>query len=426
MNETIFQITEIGLIPQDWNLGSILGNFYLKGRIGWQGLKASEFIDYGPYLVTGTDFENGHVVWDRCYHISEERFAQDPAIHVKLKDILITKDGTIGKTVFIDNKPEKVSLNSHLLIVRPTNNQYTNEYLYWVFNSNLFVEYYLAVQSGTTMASLSQDKISKFKYPLPSVKEQLRIAQVLRDTDDLIQALQRLLEKKKSIRNGALRNLLTGKRRISGFSNSWIGKNLGKSAIIKARIGWQGLTTNEYLESGDYYLITGTDFHDGRIDWEGCHYVSKERFEQDPYIKIQEKDVLVTKDGTIGKVAYLDHIPGPGTLNSGVFVIRTKDNEISQRYLAKVFISKFFDDFIDSIVAGSTIIHLYQKDIVKFDFFVPPTIDEQDAICDIIEDMDNEIRSLSKKLDKYVMLKEGMLQQLLTGKVRLLKTGDNV
>ena len=420
MIETKFQNTEIGLIPRDWSLGRILGNFYLKGRIGWQGLKASEFLDFGPYLVTGTDFENGHVVWERCYHISEERYAQDPAIHVKLNDILITKDGTIGKTVFIDNKPEKVSLNSHLLIVRPINNEYTNEFLYWVFNSNLFVEYYLAVQSGTTMASLSQDKISKFMYPLPGVKEQLRIATVLRDIDDLRQSIQKLIVKKKAIRKGTVRSLLTGEKRLKGFSEGWKGKNLGKCAMIKARIGWQGLTTNEYLDSGDYYLITGTDFIDGAIAWDNCHFVSKDRFEQDPYIKIQEKDVLVTKDGTIGKVAYLDQIPGPGTLNSGVFVIRTKDVEISQRYLAKVFISKYFDDFIDSIVAGSTIIHLYQKDIVKFDFCVPPTLEEQEAICDVIEDMDNDILTLTKKFEKYTMLKDGMMQQLLTGKIRLV------
>lgn len=207
---------------------------------------------------------------------------------------------------------------------------------------------------------------------------------------------------------------------MKGYAKEWLPKNLGKSALIKARIGWQGLTTNEYLDSGDYYLITGTDISDGGIKWDGCHFVTKERFEQDPYIMIQEHDVLVTKDGTIGKVAFLDHIPGPGTLNSGVYVIRSKDKEISQRYLSKVFISKYFDDFIDSIAAGSTINHLYQKDIIKFDFCVPPSIEEQNAICDIIEDLDEELHVLYRKLTKYLLVKNGMLQQLLTGKIRLV------
>lgn len=202
-------------------------------------------------------------------------------------------------------------------------------------------------------------------------------------------------------------------------SESWLKKQLGSCASIKARIGWQGLTTKEYLNSGDYYLITGTDFLDGRIDWKYCHYVTKDRFDQDPHIKIQKGDVLVSKDGTIGKVAYLDEIPGPGTLNSGVFVIRSKDKQVSQRYLAKVFVSKYFDDFIDSIVAGSTIVHLYQKDIVNFSFWVPPTIEEQDRIADVLESIDNLVVRLDEAIAKKRQIKEGLMQQLLTGKTRL-------
>ena len=202
-------------------------------------------------------------------------------------------------------------------------------------------------------------------------------------------------------------------------ARSWLKKQLGSCASIKARIGWQGLTTKEYLNSGDYYLITGTDFFDGRIDWKNCHYVTKARFDQDPHIKIQKGDVLVSKDGTIGKVAFLDDIPGPGTLNSGVFVIRSKDKQVSQRYLAKVFVSKYFDDFIDSIVAGSTIVHLYQKDIVNFSFYVPPTIEEQDRIADVLESIDNLLVRLDEAIAKKRQIKEGLMQQLLTGKTRL-------
>ena len=200
---------------------------------------------------------------------------------------------------------------------------------------------------------------------------------------------------------------------------AWKKKSLGSCASIKARIGWQGLTTKEYLDSGAYYLITGTDFVDGRIDWNNCHFVSKDRFDQDPNIKIQKGDVLVTKDGTIGKVAFLDKIPGPGTLNSGVFVIRSKDQHLSQRYLAKVFVSKYFDDFIDSIVAGSTIVHLYQKDIVNFSFMVPPTVEEQERIADTLESIDALLIELDAYLDKKKAIREGVLQQLISGTTRL-------
>ena len=97
----------------------------------------------------------------------------------------------------------------------------------------------------------------------------------------------------------------------------WEATNIDKLCTLKARIGWQGLTTGEYLPQGNYILITGTDFKDGYIDWQNCCYVSKWRYDQDTNIQIKEGDVLISKDGTIGKVAFLNCIPGPGTLNSG-------------------------------------------------------------------------------------------------------------
>ena len=136
----------------------------------------------------------------------------------------------------------------------------------------------------------------------------------------------------------------------------WEATNIDKLCTLKARIGWQGLTTGEYLPQGDYILITGTDFKDGYIDWKNCCYVSKWRYDQDTNIQIKEGDVLISKDGTIGKVAFLNSIPGPGTLNSGVFVVRSKqENAVNQAYLSWIFKSIWFKSFIDQLTAGSTI-----------------------------------------------------------------------
>ncbi len=206
---------------------------------------------------------------------------------------------------------------------------------------------------------------------------------------------------------------------IGRIPEDWEVKELGTSALIKARIGWQGLTTQEYLDAGEYYLITGTDFKDGKINWSGCHFVTKERYDQDKFIQIKKQDVLVSKDGTIGKVAYLDEIPGKGTLNSGVFVIRSKDSKITQPFLAIVFLSKYFDNFIDKILAGSTIVHLYQKDIVNFTFPVPPTKEEQSRIATALFDIDTLIRDLDRTIEKKQNIRQGAMEQFLSGKKRL-------
>lgn len=421
MIESIFTQTEIGPIPEAWKLMPLGKLCDIHGRIGFRGYTKNDLVERSEGAITfsPSDIHNQRIDYKDCDYISWEKYEQSPEIKVANGDILFCKTASIGKCALIRDLPEKATINPQFVLLNSFSCD--NRYLYYVLAFSRFQERVLSITGGSTIPTMSQEKLKQQLVAIPPKEdEQGRIADALEDIDELIVSIQRLIHKKRDIRTGVIRELLTSDRRIKGYSDSWIKKNLGKSATIKARIGWQGLTTSEYLDTGDYYLITGTDFWDGGINWDGCHYVSKERFDQDSNIKIQEQDVLVTKDGTIGKVAYLDRIPGPGTLNSGVFVIRTKDREISQRYLAKVFISKYFDDFIDSIVAGSTIIHLYQKDIVKFDFYVPPTIEEQEAICDIIEDLDNEIRALTQKLNKYTMLKDGMMQQLLTGKIRLV------
>lgn len=207
---------------------------------------------------------------------------------------------------------------------------------------------------------------------------------------------------------------------IGLIPDDWEVKNINKECTIKARIGWQGLKSNEYLDFGDYVLITGTDFDNGFINWKSCNYVSEWRFKQDKNIQIKQGDVLITKDGTIGKVAFLDAIPMKGTLNSGVFVIRPKSYEkIDTVFLSLIFKSIWFDSFLEQITSGSTIVHLYQKDFVTFNFPIPPTLTEQQRIAKALSDVDAFISTTEKLIQKKKNIKQGAMQNLLTGKKRL-------
>lgn len=186
----------LGEIPEHWSPIAMKYYFYMKGRIGWQGLKADEFKSAGPYLVTGSDFENGKVVWERCYHITEERYNEAPEIHVKQGDLLITKDGTIGKLAYIDEKPDKVSLNSHLLILRPNTDQIMNKFVYWALQADNFIYYTGLSQNGSIMASLSQEKIGNYTFALPTVNEQAIIASYL---DDKVSKIDAAIAEKESM-----------------------------------------------------------------------------------------------------------------------------------------------------------------------------------------------------------------------------------
>ena len=200
--------------------------------------------------------------------------------------------------------------------------------------------------------------------------------------------------------------------------SDWELQNILDNSTLKARIGWHGLTTAEYLEYGEYYLVTGTDFVDGRINCDNCSFVDEKRYTQDRNIQTRNGDVLITKDGTIGKIAYVKNFDGKATLNSGVFVIRPKQQDYLPLYFYYLLKSSYFDSFLTKLKAGSTISHLYQRDFSNFKFLVPP-LPEQTAIATALSDVDNLITSLNKIINKKINIKQGAMEELLTGKKRL-------
>ena len=179
---------------------------------------------------------------------------------------------------------------------------------------------------------------------------------------------------------------------------------IGDVCSIHARIGWQGLTKKEYLMDGDYYLVTGVDFLDGNVDFRHCYFVSKDRYEQDVHIQVEKDDVLITKDGTIGKVAYVAEKPQkPATLNSGVFVVRPQSTkQLLPRYLKYALESNHFSRFIESIKVGCTIPHLNQEKFLNYRIALPSLVEQKN----IIEQLDIVYSLLSKKKSQIFMMDE--------------------
>ena len=210
----------IGKIPAHWDTIKIKFTSWLKGRIGWDGLKSTEFIEEGPFLITGTDFENGSINWDSCVHISEQRFMEDELLHIKENDLLITKDGTIGKLAIVRNCPEKVSLNSGVMIIRNlTDFKYFDKYLYYLLQSRQFLLWYELSQSGgSTIRHLYQGQFYNFEYTYPSFNEQKEIAFYLDEKcgkiDRLIAIKQEKIEKLQEYKKSLIYEYVTGKKEV--------------------------------------------------------------------------------------------------------------------------------------------------------------------------------------------------------------------
>ena len=411
--------TEAGLIPADWSAATLDSMaFVTSGKRLPLGTKLTERETPHPYIRV-TDMRPGTVSLADLRHVPAEVFPFIKNYRIFEKDIFISVAGTLGIVGKVPPELDGANLTENA--DRITNITCSRDYLLHVLASPHIQNTIEELRTVGAQPKLALARIRKFQIPLPPTKaEQEAIAEALSDADVLIESLEQLVAKKRRIKQGAMQELLTVKRRLPGFSGEWVHQRLGDSATLKARIGWQGLTTAEYLDSGAFYLVTGTEFEVGRVDWASCHYVEESRYKQDANIQLREDDVLVTKDGTIGKVALVQQLPMPATLNSGVFVVRPRGEAFFPTFFFYVLCSEVFVDFLNQLSAGSTINHLYQKDFVGFKYSLPPTMAEQAAIASILDEAEAEISALDAKLAKAHQIKQGMMQNLLTGKVRLI------
>ena len=201
--------------------------------------------------------------------------------------------------------------------------------------------------------------------------------------------------------------------RFENFSGEWISKKLSDITTMHARIGWQNLRTSEFMDHGEYLLVTGTDFEDGRINYRTCHYVTKDRYDQDKNIQLQDGSILITKDGTLGKVAYVQNLPMPATLNAGVFNVLIKDKEeVDEKYLFQYLKAPFLMDYVAQRATGGTIKHLNQNILVDFPVELPEE-KEQEKIGEYFIYLDNLIRTHQNEISRLYCVRKAMIEKML-------------
>lgn len=208
----------VGEIPISWNTKKIKYMATLKGRIGWQGLTSEEYQDEGAYLITGVDFDNGSIDWENCVHVPMKRWEEAKDIQIQEGDLLITKDGTIGKVAIVSNMPGEASLNSGVLRIMPTD-EYSKRFLYWVLKSEEFWNWFNYKNAGnSTIQHLYQGDFAEFVYAFPKYAEQEAIATHLEkccsELDVAIQNYEKQIETLKEYKKALIFEYVTGKKRV--------------------------------------------------------------------------------------------------------------------------------------------------------------------------------------------------------------------
>ena len=295
-------------------------------------------------------------------------------------------------------------VNNHAHILRTKEICRLRYFYYWI-NSKNMTEYV----TGSAQPKLSQASLKKMIIPLPSLEIQDRILKVITPIDEKIEENAKINENLASQIETLLITFLDSKDAMP--------VKLGDYLYIKGRIGWKGLKKSEYLPQSGYRIINGETLTQSGIDWNKAGYISEERYVESPEIMLKVGDILLSKDGTIGKIGYVDSLELPTSVASGIFVIRnTKPDIISTTFIYYLLKSRLFNSFISARTEGSVIPHLYQKDFMEFEFPLPSS-DKMAEFEEITEPMFSQIVNNLNENKRLSMLRDSLLPKLMSGEL---------
>ena len=388
-----YKQTELGIIPEDWeivNLGSVAK---INGRIGFRGYTTADLVGVGQgaYTIGGKHITNMVLDLHDAEYISWQKYYESPEIMVRKGDIVFAQRGTLGKSAFIVNDIGPATINPSLVKIKCD-----NEYLSYWLQCDKIVEYICSINSQTSIPMITQNQIEHIPVVLSRIKaEQQAIAEALGDIDGLIATLNKKIAKKRLIKQGAMSQLLTGKKRLPGFSGPWMERKLGAISHIKTG----SCNGDQAVDNGKYPFFVR----------------SQKVYAIDSY-SYDGEAILVPGEGGIGSIFH--YINGKFDYHQRVYKISDFADNVCGKYIF-FYMSRYFGEYALSLTVKATVDSLRLPTFEEFVICMPLNIEEQQAIATILNDMDKEIDDLEAQRDKYRLLKSGMMQKLLTGQIRL-------
>ena len=386
-----YKWTEVGVIPEDWffqtlreDVALLSGHHVLAQHCNTRG-------DGVPYLTGPADFPEGRV--------EQTKFTNRPSTICQAGDILVTVKGSGSGTIVEADASYCISRQLMAIRVKSWNSKFL---LYSILQNAS------RIKSASTglIPGLSRSDILDQEIPLPNNSaEQRTIAEALSDVDGLIEALEALITKKRAIKQAAMQQLLTGKTRLPGFSGAWETKRMAEDVTL---LSGQHVMAGHCNTRGDGapYLTGPADFPDGRIQ--------QTKFTVKPTTLCRIGDILVTVKGS-----------GSGTLvvADGEYCISRQLMAIRTSCWNATYLFYSLLQNASRIAAASTglIPGLSRADILEQELPLPSEVAEQTAIATALSEMDAEIAALERRRDKTRAIKQGMMQQLLTGRIRLVE-----
>ncbi len=407
-----YKKTEVGVIPEDWELRK-LGDLatFRTGPFG-SALHKSDYTSNGVPVVNPMHIIDGHIVPTQSMTISEQAANTLSDFRLKPGEVIIGRRGDMGRCAVVREEHRGWLCGTGSMLVRPTKN-IDADFIQRILSSPSIVSAIEETSVGSTMINLNQATLSGLLIQTPPVAEQQAIAEALSDADALIESLDQLIAKKRQIKQGAMQELLTGKRRLPGFSGEWGVKCLNELAVIDPeQLGSNTQPDYEFkyisLEDVDFGALRGHSLQVFR------YAPSRARR------KLRVDDLLVsTVRPNLKSHLWFRDRSANWVCSTGFSVLRCLESVSHPGY---VFAHLFADGIakqIDALLTGSNYPAINSRDVRQLQVPVP-SFEEQTAIATILSDMDTELAALEARLAKARLIKQGMMQELLTGRIRLL------
>ncbi|MDE7341361.1 MAG: restriction endonuclease subunit S [Lachnospiraceae bacterium] len=419
--------SKAGMIPEEWDVQNFSDTFRILNNNTFSRAELNyasgpfKNIHYGDVLILFPEVLD--CTRDDVPFINEEARISGSAQTLQDGDIVMAdtaEDETVGKVTEVMNTSRKpVMAGLHTIACRVKSGEFVPKWLGYYMNSHLYHDQLLPYIHGTKVSSVSKGSLGDTAIIVPSPKEQERIVEALFDIDNLITDLSRLIRKKKDIRQGTLQLLVTGKQRLNGFDDEWITQPLEKLCEL--------ITDGSHESPAEcmdgFYMPSVKDMTDNGFDFTDCKRISKYDYERllANGCKPEIGDVLIAKDGSMLKYVFPVKENSNIVILSSIAILRPKKNILNSSYLTYYFRQpRFVEHVINSNQTGTGVPRIVLKNFKKIELHIPRDSKEQKAIADILADMDVEIWSLEKKVKKAAAVKQGMMEELLTGKVRLV------
>ena len=411
-----YKQTEVGAIPDDWEVKPLkkISPSLSVGLV----INPSSYFDKNcsiPMLV-GSHVDENQINWESANRISEFSNNALPASRLSVGDLVTVRVGDPGITAVIP--PELDGCNCASMMIVRKHSSFDSCWLCYVMNSKIGRSQIEHVQYGTAQKQFNISDAINFLYPVPPIAEQNLIARALSDTDALIESLEQLLAKKRQIKQGAMQELLRSK-------DTWDKEEIRN--ILTLIMDYRGRTPKKLgMEwgGGDIRALSAGNVKRGWIDFEAEAYFASEALYQKWMTQgvTKENDILVTTEAPLGNIAIIPDSK-KYILSQRVISLRTDPQIINSKYLYHYISSEIFQELLKKDSSGSTATGIQRLKLEKI-LIAFPSLAEQQAIATILSDMDLEIGAIETKLTKARQLKQGMMHELLTGKIRLIDKGN--